>query len=67
MDVSTQIPQILPDGAYVMNGNKRKGDRINLPEIFGACKGGLKGLLREVFQEGREQEMTNALRAEKGD
>ncbi len=50
-----------------MTGNKCKGDRINLQEIFGANKDGLKELLREVLQEVLEQEMTDALGAEKGE
>ena len=50
-----------------MTGNQCKGDRINLQEIFGANKDGLKELLREVLQEVLEQEMTDAIGAEKGE
>jgi len=50
-----------------MTGNQCKGDRINLQEIFGASKDGLKELLREVLQEVLEQEMTDAIGAEKGE
>jgi len=50
-----------------MIGNQCKGNRINLQEIFGANKDGLKELLREVLQEVLEQEMTDALGAEKGE
>lgn len=50
-----------------MTRNKCKGDRINLQEIFGSNKDGLKELLREVLQEVLEQEMTDALGAEKGE
>ena len=50
-----------------MTGNQCKGNRINLQEIFGANKDGLKELLREVLQEVLEQEMTDALGAEKGE
>ena len=50
-----------------MTGNKCKGNRINLQEIFGADKDGLKELLREVLQEVLEQEMTDAIGAEKGE
>ena len=50
-----------------MTGNKCKGGKINLQEIFGAEKDGLKELLREVLQEVLEQEMTDALGAEKGE
>ena len=50
-----------------MTGNKCKGGRINLPEIFGANKDGLKELLREVLQEVLEQEMTDAIGAEKNE
>ena len=50
-----------------MTGNKCKGSRINLQEIFGANKDGLKELLREVLQEVLEQEMTDAIGAEKGE
>lgn len=46
---------------------KCKGSRINLQEIFGANKDGLKELLREVLQEVLEQEMTDTLGAEKGE
>ena len=34
-----------------MTGNQCKGGGINLQEIFGANKDGLKELLREVLQE----------------
>jgi putative transposase len=50
-----------------MTGNQCKGGRINLQEIFGANKDGLKELLRAVLQEVLEQEMTDALGAEKGE
>ncbi len=50
-----------------MTQNKCKVGRINLQEIFGAEKDGLKELLREVLQEVLEQEMTDALGAEKGE
>lgn len=50
-----------------MTRYKCKGDRINLQEIFGVGKDGLKGLLREVLQEVLEQEMTEAIGAEKGE
>jgi putative transposase len=50
-----------------MTGNQCKGGRINLQEIFGANKDGLQELLREVLQEVLEQEMTDALRIEKGE
>ena len=50
-----------------MTGNKCKGNRINLQEIFGADKDGLKELFREVLQEVLEQEMTDAIGAEKGE
>jgi len=50
-----------------MTGNQCKGGKINLQEIFGANKDGLKELLREVLQEVLEQEMTDALGAEKGE
>jgi hypothetical protein len=46
------------DGGYAMTGNQCKGGRINLQEIFGANKDGLKELLRDVLQEVLEQEMT---------
>jgi len=67
MGVSTKITQIRTDGGYAMTGNQCKGGRINLQEIFGANKDGLKELLREVLQEVLEQEMTDALGAEKGE
>jgi putative transposase len=50
-----------------MTHNKCKASRINLQEVFGADKDGLKELLREVLQEVLEQEMTDALGAEKGE
>ena len=50
-----------------MTGNKCKGSRINLQEIFGADKDSFKELLREVLQEVLEQEMTDAIGAEKGE
>jgi putative transposase len=50
-----------------MTGNQCKGGKINLQEIFGVNKDGLKELLREVLQEVLEQEMTDALGAEKGE
>ena len=49
-----------------MTGNQCKGNRINLQEIFGANKDGLKELLREVLQEVLEQEMTDAIGRRKG-
>ena len=61
MGVSTKITQIRTYGGYAMTGNKCKGNRINLQEIFGADKDGFKELLREVLQEVLEQEMTDAL------
>jgi transposase-like protein len=67
MGVSTKITQIRTDGGYAMTGNKFKGGRINLQEIFGANKDGLKELLREVLQEVLEQEMTDVIGAEKGE
>jgi putative transposase len=67
MGVSTKITQIRTDGGYAMTGNQCKVGRINLQEIFGANKDGLKELLREVLQEVLEQEMTDALGAEKGE
>lgn len=50
-----------------MTQNKCKIGRINLQEVFGAEKDGLKELLREVLQEVLEQEMSDALGAEKGE
>ena len=50
-----------------MTGNKCKGIRINLQEIFGADRDSFKLLLREVLQEVLEQEMTDTLGAEKGE
>ena len=50
-----------------MTGNKSKGSRINLQEIFGADRDSFKLLLREVLQEVLEQEMTDTLGAEKGE
>jgi putative transposase len=67
MGVSTKITLIRTDGGYAMTGNQCKGNRINLQEIFGANKDGLKELLREVLQEVLEQEMTDAIGAEKGE
>jgi putative transposase len=67
MGVSTKITQIRTDGGYAMTRNQCKGRRINLQEIFGSGKDGLKELLREVLQEVLEQEMTDALGAEKGE
>ena len=67
MGVSTKITQIRRDGGYAMTGNQCKRQRINLQEIFGVNKDGLKELLREVLQEVLEQEMTDALGAEKGE
>src|SRR5512135_3349316 len=52
---------------FAMTQYKCKGSRINLQEIFGTDKDGLKELLREVLQEVLEQEMTDALGAEKGE
>jgi hypothetical protein len=51
MGVSTKITQIRTNGGYAMTGNKCKGRRINLQEIFGADKDSFKELLREVLQE----------------
>jgi transposase-like protein len=67
MGVSTKITQIRTYGGYAMTGNKCKGSRINLQEIFGADRDGFKVLLREVLQEVLEQEMTDTLGAEKGE
>jgi putative transposase len=67
MGVSTKITHIREDGGYAMTRNQCKGGRINLQEIFGANKDGLKELLREVLHEVLEQEMTDALGAEKGE
>jgi putative transposase len=67
MGVSTKITHIRTDGGYAMTGNQCKGGRINLQEIFGANKDGLKELLREVLQAVLEPEMTDALGAEKGE
>jgi putative transposase len=67
MGVSTKITQIRTNGGYAMTGNKCKGRRINLQEIFGADKDSFKELLREVLQEVLEQEMTDTLGAEKGE
>lgn len=50
-----------------MTWNQCKGGRINLQEIFGANKDGLKELMREVLQEVLEQEMTDVIGAEKGE
>ena len=50
-----------------MTKNQCTGNRINLQEIFGANKEGLKELLREVLQDVLEQKMTAALGAEKGE
>lgn len=50
-----------------MTGNKCKGSRINLQEIFGADRDSFRLLLREVLQEVLEQEMTDTLGAEKGE
>ena len=50
-----------------MTENKSKRKWINLQEIFGEDKDGLKTLLREVLQEVLEQEMTEAVGAEKGE
>ena len=44
-----------------MTRNQCKRQRLNLQEIFGVNKDGLKELLREVLQEVLEQEMTDAL------
>jgi putative transposase len=67
MGVSTKITQIRTNGGYAMTGNKCKGRRINLQEIFGADKDSFKELLREVLQEVLEQEMTDTLGAGKGE
>ena len=67
MGVSTKITQIRTNGGYAMTGNKCKGRRINLQEIFGADRDSFKVLLREVLQEVLEQEMTDTLGAEKGE
>lgn len=50
-----------------MTEKKCKDRKINLQEIFGADRDGLKELLREVLQEVLEQEMTEAVGAEKGE
>jgi hypothetical protein len=42
---------IRSDGGYAMTRNQCKRQRINLQEIFGVNKDGLKELLREVLQE----------------
>ena len=44
-----------------------KGRKINLQEVFGVDRDGLKELLRGVLQEVLEQEMTEAAGAEKGE
>jgi putative transposase len=67
MGVSTKITQIRANGGYAMTGNKCKGSRINLQEIFGGDKDSFKELLREVLQEVLEQEMTDVIGAEKGE
>jgi hypothetical protein len=67
MGGSTQITLIRSDGGYAMTGNRCKGHRIKLQEIFGAEKDGLQELLRAVLQEVLEQEMTDAPGAEKGE
>ena len=48
-----------------MTGNQCKGRKINLQEIFGINQDCFKELLREVRQGVPEQEMTDALGAEK--
>ena len=45
MGVSTKFTKIRTDGGYAMTDKKCKGDRINLQEIFGTNKDGLKELL----------------------
>ena len=42
MGVSTKITQIRANGGYAMTGNKCKGSRINLQEIFGGDKDSFK-------------------------
>jgi len=67
MGVSTKITQSEETEVYAMTRNQCKKPKINLQEIFGVDKDGLKELLREVLQEVLEQEMTDALGAEKGE
>jgi putative transposase len=55
------------DHPHAMTGNQCKGNRINRQEIFSANKDGLKELLREVLPAVLEQEMTDAIGAEKGE
>lgn len=50
-----------------MTEKKCKDRKINLQEIFGGDRDGLKELLREVLQEVLEQEMTDTVGAEKGE
>ena len=50
-----------------MTQKKCTGRRINLQEIFGADKDSFKELLRTVLQEVLEQEMTEAIGAEKSE
>ena len=50
-----------------MTGNRCKGRRINLQEIFSADKGSFKALWREVLREVLEPEMTGTLGAENGE
>jgi transposase-like protein len=50
-----------------MTENRCKGSGINLQKIFGADQEGLKDFSREVLQEVLEQEMTDAIGAEKGE
>ena len=50
-----------------MTENKCKRKRINLQEIFREDTDSLKELLREVLHEVLEQEMTETLKAEKGE
>jgi hypothetical protein len=62
-----RITSIRTDGGYAMTGNKYKGRRINLQEIFSAGKDSFKELLRQVLPEVLEQEMTDAIGAETGE
>jgi transposase-like protein len=67
MGVSAKITQSEKTEVYAMTGNQCKKPKINLQEVFGVDKDGLKELLREVLQEVLEQEMAEALGAEKGE
>ena len=48
MGVSTKITLIRTDGGYAMTGNRCKGRRINLQEIFRADQDSFKEFWREV-------------------